>query len=257
MSLSLDELLIDPNGRGLLVGRTRSGKSTLAVAMLDHLIEQNPQLQVLLVDTKPAFKATHDETGWSAARFYKAIRQAAIIPYSVRLGEGTTDKKGLSEAFRKARLWTPHNRGTVVIAQTDKREYYPWLNYLIESHYENSNKKHDSLIYVDEMLAFLRGRPSLQTGCIRAICAGGQRGVGFLGGTQRPRHIPIEAKDQLDKLYLFAIDNDDDMDNLRDMGLPRRFYAPRQNHYFRYYDKLGNKQAFLKLDAESVKRYGN
>lgn len=231
------------------MGTTRTGKSTLGAALLNDWVERDADSLTLLVDPKPRFKAVYDESGIHASWRYRSWRKGTTIPYSFRLTPGAKGKD-LQGLFEIARANTPKNRGTVVIAQPAGRHvasWYPWLNEMIHEFYGMAGRRHWLYLYVDEMLAFFRQSRANHTGVLQVLTAGGERGIGFLGGTQRPRWIPVESMTELTKLYLFKIDTWLDLKHLREMGIPFDFQAPQEKHLFHYFDKESGDALWTKL----------
>lgn len=255
--MKLRDINIRQAERGIFVGTTRTGKSTLGAALLNDWVERDRDSLTLLIDPKPRFKAAYDETGISAAWRYRNWRKGTTIPYSYRLSPGANGRD-LAGLFSLARSNTPKDRGVVVIAQTAGPHiagWYPWLNQMIHDFYGMANKRRWLYVYVDEMLAFFRQSRSNHTGVIQVITSGGEKGIGFLGGTQRPRWIPVESMTELSKLYLFKIDTDLDLKHLREMGIPRDFQAPTERHLFHYFDKDEGVAAWTKLPLSVAQKW--
>lgn len=255
--MKIRDINISQAERGIFVGTTRTGKSTLGAALMDDWVERDSNSLTLLVDPKPRFKAVYDESGLHAAWRYRTWRKGTTIPHSFRLHPGANGSE-LRRLFEIARANTPRNRGTVVIVQPAGRHvasWYPWLNSMIHEFYDMHNKRNWLYLYVDEMLAFFRQTRSNHTGVVQVLTAGGERGIGFLGGTQRPRWIPVESMTELTKLYLFKIDTDLDLKHLREMGIPPDFQAPAQKHIFHYFDKEAPAVAWTKLPATIAARW--
>lgn len=255
---SLREINVARGERGLLVGETRTGKSTLANAFIDMWAQTDRSARILLVDSKPRFRAQYELSGWNAAHIYTHWRQGALVPYSYRLPVGATLNE---QTWELARTTTPRERGLVVIAQVpvnskDVRIYYPWLDQCIRRHYAALNKRHWNYFYIDEMLSLMRGTRKNQAGAVQVITAGGELGHTFLGGTQRPRWIPVEAMTELTRLYLFKLSGGEDLKHIKSMGLPPDFGAPDVRHQFNVYSKIEDITASLKLPESLAKKYG-
>lgn len=67
--------------RCLLVGKTRSGKSTLALAALNELLDSNPTMELIIVDTKPHFRASHQINGLKADVLYRNWTKGDYFPF--------------------------------------------------------------------------------------------------------------------------------------------------------------------------------
>ena len=256
MQLSDLGLGITPDGttqRGLLVGTTQSGKSTLAGVLLAQWRRAYTDSVTLFVDTKPRFMATKELSGLSARGRYKHWRAGAHVPHSIALPPGYLSRQDLEQAIDLARQDTPPNQGVALILQTDDRSMYDHFNELITWFYKGATKRYWRMVYMDEMRAFMAGSRSLQSGAVTIITSGAERGVGFLGATQRPRWIPAEALTEMSKLYLFKTDYSEDIQHLRQMGIGQSFRAPQERHTFHYFDKTSGADSWLRLPAALAK----
>jgi hypothetical protein len=122
------------------------------------------------------------------------------------------------------------------------------LDYILRSFYGAANKKCDSYLYVDEMVAFMRQSKKFATGVTQAVVSGRGKGVVFLGAAQRPRWFPVEILTECSKLYLFQMDFEEDMEHLRNMGIPKDLVPPNQDFAFRYFNKKPRVLKTLKLN---------
>jgi hypothetical protein len=242
------------------VGETRTGKSTLANALIDQWARHDAAARILIVDTKPRFRAAWDLTGVRADHRYRHWRQGAYVPHSVRLPPLCSVRE-MRQGWDIARTITPKGRGLILVAQPPVAiegvaGYFPWLDYLIRGHFADLNKRWWNYLYIDEMLSFMRSSRKLHAGTVQMITAGGELGHTFLGGTQRPRWIPVEAMTEVTKLFAFRMSSDEDVDHLRGMGLPGGFRLPRVRHQFHVYDKVSEFDRFLTLPESVAKSYG-
>jgi energy-coupling factor transporter ATP-binding protein EcfA2 len=258
--MKIADIAVQVSERGLLVGETGTGKSTLANVFLNHWAETDKDARILLIDTKPRFRAEYQLSGKSATPLYKNWRQGVTIPYSYRLPIGASGKD-LRNAWEIVRTTTPPNRGLTIIAQVPINQhaaqlYYAWLDEMIRAHYSHIGKSHWNYFYVDEMLAFMRQSRKNQVGAIQVITAGRELGHTFLGGTQRPFWIPTEAMSEMTKVYSFFMSMKKDKDRLWEIGLPEDFQIPTEYFAFSYYDKKSRKQCTLKLPKEMADRFG-
>lgn len=238
--------LPEPNERALMVGKTRFGKSTLALWALDKLLDNYPTLECLIIDSKPHFKASHQLNGLKADYLYRNWTGGDYFPSSVVLPANAPDVS-LDYAFDIAHTIAGRKRGAVVIVQTDKRSDYPLLADRLLEQYRRSNKRRKVYIYIDEALSLLRYNRLVAEQVVTAITAGGERGVGVMASTQRPRWIPVEMLTEMTRFYVFRLDNSKDRNNLRDNGLPSRFRFPMSRFVFRYYNTLTDENKLMKL----------
>lgn len=240
-------VLMKPNERGLMVGKTRSGKSTLALQSLNELLTLYPTMEALIVDTKPHFKASHLLSGLKADYLYRNWQGGDYFPFSVYLN--AADKNvHLDYAFDIAHTISGRKRGAAVILQTDDKSTYPIIANRLREQYRRSNKKRNVFIYIDEAYSLLKYSRYVAEQVTLCVTAGGERGVGVLAATQRPRWIPVEMLSEITRYYVFRLDNGKDKINLRDNGLPPRFKFPRTFYVFRYFNTVTDENRLLKLN---------
>ncbi len=224
-------LILPPNGRTMCLGRTRSGKSTLMDQLMRLYLLKYPKARVLLIDSKPRYKAEWLTSGLSANRHYKGWSRGQFIPGSYRIdGTQTTSREF-------AKIW--QFKGRVAIAQTRPGDVADlrWLQDVARVFYGSGSDKHPRLVVVDELADFFEVQR--QAGIFHQIArSGGEMNVALLAGSQRPRFIPSTIMTECDRLYLFHLDNKKDMSTCYDMGLPRQVEAPQQDHSFFYWNKL-------------------
>lgn len=233
--------------RILLVGKTRFGKSTLALQALLELVQLHPQMELLVVDTKPHFRASHQMNGLSAKMLYRNWTKGDFFPQSVMLEAGNKDIS-LDYAFDIARTVSGSKRGAVIILQTDNKQDYWQIARRLDEQYRRSNKKRKVYIYIDEAYSLLKFHRLVGDRVTLVVTAGGERGVGIMAATQRPRWIPVEMMSEVTRFYVFRLDNNKDKINLRDNGLPPGFRFPRSRYVFRYYNALTDEVRLMKLN---------
>lgn len=232
--------------RVLYVGKTRSGKSTLALQSLNELLDIYPRMELLVVDTKPHFKASHLLNGLKADYMYRNWQGGDYFPSSVYLDAGNKSVS-LDYAFDIAHTISGKKRGAAIILQTDNKATYPIIANRLLEHYRRSNKKRHVYIYIDEAYSLLKYSRYVAEQVTLCVTAGGERGVGIAVASQRPRWIPVEILSEISRFYVFRLDNGKDKLNLRDNGLPPRFRFPNQFYVFRYYNALNDDNRLLRL----------
>lgn len=246
MLLSRNNILPGIDERSLLVGKTRSGKSTLALQALNEMLDSFPTMELLVVDTKPHFKASHTLNGIRADFLYRNWQKGDYFPESVVLS--AHDKTvNLDYAFDIAHTVSGRKRGATIILQTDNKSDYPNIANRLMQQYRRSNKKRHVFIYIDEAYSLLKYSRFVAEQVTLCVTAGGERGVGVMAATQRPRWIPVEMLSEITRYYVFRLDNNKDKVNLRDNGLPPGFRFPRQMHNFRYYNALTDENRLMRL----------
>lgn len=210
--LGLGHIALPRRGRGLCVGMTESGKSTLAERLIaDWRQQYGAQARVLIIDSKPRFRAETQLSGLSAKPLYKHWDHGAAVPGSYRLdlANPSAELKG---------VW--RYGGQVAIAQ-GPRQHLPWLKYAADRFYNDSRAKYAQLLYVDELADFYdsTGHSSAGDPFLQAVRSGRERGVSVLAASQRPRAIPKSVITELTNLYLFDLAYDKDLEHLQEMGL--------------------------------------
>lgn len=233
--------------RSLLVGKTRFGKSTLALVSLNELLDSYPNMELLVVDTKPHFKASHQLNGLRADILYRNWTKGDYFPNSLLLPAGDKSTH-LDYAFDIAHTISGKQRGAAIILQTDKKLDYFQIGKRIEEQYRRSNKKRKVYIYIDESYSLLKFNRTVAEQVTLCVTAGGERGVGVMLSSQRPRWIPVDALSECTKFYVFRLDNLQDRKNVKDNGLPPGFRFPRKRFVFKFYDTLTDEQRLMRLN---------
>lgn len=246
MLLSSNNILPGIDERALAVGKTRSGKSTLALQALQELLNIYPTMENLVIDTKPHFKASHTLNGIRADWLYRNWQKGDYFPNSVLLDAGNKSVS-LDYAFSIARTISGKKLGSTIILQTDNKNDYPQIANRLMEQYRRSNKKRHVFIYIDEAYSLLKYSRFVAEQVTLCVTAGGERGVGVMAATQRPRWIPVEMLSEITRYYVFRLDNNKDKVNLRDNGLPPGFRFPRQMHNFRYYNAITDDSRLLRM----------
>lgn len=239
--------------RGLIASRSGGGKSTLAwPALILGFMNQYPESIVLICDTKPRFRADYTLTGVKASRHYKGMDHGVpVIPDSVRLNLESWPDFGIKDALSY--------KHRVLIAQTDGYEQQNILmSYVIDRWFKHARYNRPSFVYVDELLDFYspNGQPrrGMVNSILRCVRAGREKGLTTLLSTQRLKGIPVQVVSELSKLYLGALDVEDDIEHLESMGV-RDIDPPQQDRVFIFYDKQTRQMGQFTLDPSSVERW--
>src|SRR6185312_1923879 len=85
MRAGYERIALPTGARGVLVGKTGSGKSVLAARLIQHWRETQSNPRVLVIDSKPRFRATHELNGLTAHRRYKKWQRGEQLPDSIVL----------------------------------------------------------------------------------------------------------------------------------------------------------------------------
>lgn len=232
MTLNLDAIAPSKAQRGLVIGGSRSGKSTLIDMLIRHAVRTRPSIRALLLDSKPRFRAEIERKGkiiTNADKHYKDWAAGPVIPGSYRFN---IDNDPID--FKP--YWKDDDPCRVLIAQTDEEIKRPRLLEVADSWYSAKWKDADRLLVVDELLDFYHGNAvsisSRHNTPVKVNRAGGERGIGGLYGAQRPKGIHPQIVEELSILYLFHIRFQKDMNYLYEHGIPTDLVPPEENYVF-------------------------
>lgn len=223
-------MLLPKNGRTICLGQTSSGKSTLMDLLRELYLKQYPTARILLIDSKPRYKAEWTTSGIYANKHYKGWSRGEFIPNSFRIDKQLPIK---GELYR---VWGYN--GHIAIAQTRPGDIADlrWLQDVARVFYAGTDK-YPRLIVIDELADFFEVQR--QAGIFHQIARSGRElNVALLAGSQFPRYIPKAILSECDRLYLFHLDNEDDMKTLYTMSLPKNVQQVPVDHSFFYWNKL-------------------
>lgn len=223
-------LTLPRQGRTLLVGRTRSGKTTLKDELRGIWLRKFPTGRALIVDSKPRYRAQWTPQGLSARRFYRKWKRddSAFVPGAVRIPLDGHYKASMDLAWRSG--------ARVCIIQGKLEEWGALLDCVRVFYEEYSAKSGPRLIDVDELADFFEVK---KIGGIfwQALRSGGELDVSVIAGSQRPNFIPKATLTESDRLYVFELDNQDDVKSLVRQAGYKPGVVPVRPHEFIYYDK--------------------
>lgn len=223
--------------RGILVGRSGSGKSTLAASLItqfhnDYCLSRprDEMGRVLVIDTKPRWRGEKLAVGNSPRKLYKGFVKGDKLPHSVVM----TSSDQWSMAF------DPNINNRLVIAQRNDLDHIQmirWQVSLMEAFFKTQDARYPSLLYIDEGMDFYGGSGnSLYSPIIqRCVRAGREKGLASLIGAQRPKTINLQIITESNVLYLFALNFEQDVKRLQEMGFPPDIPPPPDNHKFLYF----------------------
>ena len=142
-SLQLDRLSLRARERGLVLGGTEAGKSTLADVLGSEFVQRYREkgARRLVLDSKPRYRGQYLLSGLPAKRRYKSWDHGSAIPGSVIV----EDPHDLERAF---------SMGNTVIVQGDSGRDIPRLVACAGEFLRHSRAGRPQLLQVDEVLDF-------------------------------------------------------------------------------------------------------
>lgn len=237
---TMDDISLLMGERGLILGMTRVGKSTLAEVLVDRWTRFDKKARTVIYDSKPRFKAQWELNGVPTAvsRRYANWDYGSYIPGSVVI-----PLKNPREELKHA--WSLGFR--IIIAQINRRSEISKLDATMTAAYEDRRKDYHLYNYVDELNNFFRAGRATGNGIIQVITSGGEKSTAFLGAAQRPRWISVEAMESMTKLYWFYSSHKKDIEHLKSMGVPETMTPPNRFYVFNFYDRLSNKMGLCSI----------
>jgi hypothetical protein len=218
--------------RGILIGANGTGKSTLADHVLTSFRMEYPDARIMILDTKPRWRATKLAKGGTPRRMYAPLARGDTINGAVSLN--TMDDWGLA--------WDRNvNESQTVIAQRLSGRHDDNVRFQVlaaERFFNTQRDSRPSLLYLDEGMDFFgpnsgaRGGSDIVQRCFRA---GREKGLATLIGVQRPIGINDQCLTETNWCALFRINFTNDVKRLWEMGWPKHQLPPTyaQKHQFR------------------------
>lgn len=227
--LTFDEISMRERERAFLLGGTGAGKSTLEEMLIADFYNRYKTSRILILDSKPRFKADYFANGMSAKRLFKYWDPETIaIPGSVLIRTANQ----LEDAWRLG--------ARIVIAQAETSIEYPRLVQVADTFYKKARHSRPQLLCVDETADFFHQNGSPIGGSdslIRIARSGRERGTAALYCTQRAKSIPASIIAELSQLYLFVLDAGVDLKRCVEMGAPEWIQPPANDFEFMFWAK--------------------
>lgn len=228
--IELGRLSLRRSERGLLIGGTGVGKSTLADVLGEDFVQRYQRVKArrLILDSKPRYRGERTVGGLDAKRRYKNWDHGAAVRNSVVVD----DPNDIEFAFSQ------RNCSTVIVQGESSRDI-PRLVYAAHRFLMSSRAKRPQLLQVDESLDFFHPNGQPRGGddsILRSARAGRERGTAALYCSQRTRGIPPQLMEELERLYAFRLDYKADAKRFQEMGAPE-ITLPRRNREFVYWWK--------------------
>lgn len=242
---TLGEIAPHKADRALIIGGTRSGKSTLMDWFMRYMMKERPNVQILLLDSKPRFRAEIERFGPGnrfgrlADKRYADWESGPVIPHSCRIDidspnplEGYWPKDGRYKPFR------------VAIAQTEDPARRRRLLEIADNWYAVRSRGADRVLAIDELLDYYhRNTISVHSSRdvpLKVVRAGGERGFGALYGAQRPKRAstanhrrtvcPVSVPSQVLKRHQVSVGHGHAVVNHAARRSRRRLRFPRYSY---------------------------
>lgn len=230
---------LEPGQRGVCIGQTGCGKSTLSTELVRRFLKEYANSRVLIVDSKPRYRATHRRNGWSL--YYPKWAKGDTIQGSIAVHNADS----VMPAFRFTRC---------VVLQSlypNAREVDEFEEEAFEATrklFRSSHETSPTLLYVDEYYDLITGgglSGHTDRRVLQVIRAGRERYMSALISTQRPRSIPLPTLTEATKYYIFTLEYEEDIEYMRKHG-PKLTKAPH-GYDFVFYERLSGGERIEKL----------
>lgn len=238
---------LQPGERGVCIGQSGCGKSTLSTDLVKRYLADFPKSRVVIIDSKPRYRATHHMNGWELE--YKHWAKGDTIKGSVAVHSA----REVMQAFNFTRcviLQSLYSSGDEV--RNFEEQAYESARRLFRS----SHMKAPTLLYIDEYYDLITGgglsghtdRRVLQT-----IRAGRERLMAVLISTQRPRSIPLPTLTEATKYYIFNLEYEEDIEYMRKHG-PQMIHTASGYNFVFYERKRGGEriEKLMRLNVHEV-----
>ena len=234
--ISFDLISLRERERALLLGGTGTGKTTLEEMLISDFYNRYLSSRILILDSKPRFRAEFLVNGVSAKRLFKHWKPGPTIEGSVLIRRASQ----LADAWRLG--------ARIVIAQCELQEERKFLVECAEEFFKSARHSRPQLLCVDETADFFHMNGSPISGSsdalIRVSRAGRERGTAGLYCTQRAKSIPTSIIEEMTLLYLFLLDSKRDLDRCVEMGAPEWIEPPENPLEFKLWSKHERKKVY-------------
>lgn len=231
---TVERLSLRKSDRGYILGGSGTGKSVLEEALFVDFYHRYLNSRILILDTKPRFRAEYEADGWSAKKRYRHWDHGPVVPGSVLVTDAD-DFQGVWQTGARIaiaqRIRTPDGRRDIVPLISCAQQFY-----------DMARSSRPQLLVVDEGHDFFNVNASQRGGSdIIAETFRGGRELGLSGllCSQRAKGIPAQVMEEMTRLYLFRVDYVADVKRTLEMGAPPSIVAqmPKKDYVFVYWTK--------------------
>lgn len=231
--MDIDDITPGKGERVIVLGSSRSGKSVLSDHIHFNITKMRPAAEILLLDTKPRFRAEIERFGpgmkmvRSADHHYVHWEKGPTIPGSYRHDINLTNM---------SYYWGQKDPCRTVILQTERdHERGQMLETADVGWFEVRKKGADRVLRVNEMLDFYYGNGvclnSRHNVPLKVNRAGGERGFSGIYESQRTQGMPLQLIEESTLILLFHLKYEDDMKHLWRNGVPKTVFPPKDMPY--------------------------
>ena len=239
--LTMKTIALPEKARGIAFGMTGSGKSVLTQHLMYDWMRRYPSTgRVLILDSKPNYRAQWRLNGTSARGEYKRMEPEPAVPDSVLLR--------LQSHGELKQVWRQNHH--VAIAQIWDIGDIGALRAIMKEFYTTSDAKYHQLALIDETADFYSSSAAYSAGdpILQVIRSGRKRHVACLACSQRPASLPGSLLSEATNVYVFDLPKKADRQKLEEANLPADMALPSNEFEFYYYSRQGRTSGTYKLN---------
>ncbi len=242
---------------GLLIGATGTGKSTAAKFLIQMFYKtyidgraKGTRGRVLIVDTKPRWRAPYDLKGNKTDSYYSRY-------VSNDFGDLINNAYALYQVQDIKRAWVGEK--DIIIAQNlamgrNLRSLVQWQSAIMTYAFQTASKSRPTMIFIDEGMDFFSERGfNYGTEIVRTLYrAGREKGISTLSAVQRPVTISKQMLTEANTVYLFKIRFAKDLVSLQEMGFPTGVKPPKERGQFYFFRDDVLYPRLMQFDINSI-----
>ncbi len=208
--------------RGILIGASGTGKSTLSAHVLAEFRKDYPESRIIVFDTKPRWRAEHRADGTSTRKMYSAFAKGDTLPGAVAL------ERPQDWALAWDKDCNPSQTVVVQRIRGSQRANVLFQLWCAERFFDSQKATRPALAYFDEGMDFFTVSGSAVGSDVvqRMFRAGREKNQATLIGVQRPKGINLQCLTETSWCAVFRINFEDDMKRLWEMGWPKGVGCP-------------------------------